>query len=52
MFGPGSFGVRAGGESIGALAAVGGRDEVVTAILSVEVVGGPMIGLAGDLRGL
>jgi hypothetical protein len=51
VFGAGSFGVRAGGESTGALA-VGGRDEVVTAILSVEVVGGPMIGLAGDLRGL
>jgi len=49
--GEGSFGVRAGGQSKGVLA-VGGMDEVVTRVLSVAVVGGPMLGLAGDLRGL
>jgi hypothetical protein len=51
VFGAGSFGVRAGGESTGTLA-VGGMDEVVTGVLSVAVVGGPVLGLVGDLREL
>lgn len=40
---------EAGGESKEALV-VGGADDALTAILSVEVVGGPMFGLPGDLR--
>ena len=48
VFGAGSLEVRAGGQSTGALA-LGGSDEVVTAVLSVAVVGGPVFGLAGDL---
>ena len=47
----GSLGVRAGVEVEVALA-VGGIDDVVTAILSVAVVGGPNVGLGGILRGL
>ena len=51
VFGAGSLGVRVGGESTGVVA-VGGMDEVVTGVLSVAVVGGPAVGLAGDLRRL
>jgi hypothetical protein len=51
VFGGGSLGVRAGGEITGALEVVG-IDEVVTGVMSVAVVGGPMFGLAGGFRGL
>lgn len=47
----GSLGVRDGGE-VRAKLAVGGKDEVVTGVLSVAVVGGPPVGLVGDLCGL
>ena len=49
--GTGSWGVRAGGETTVALA-VGGIGEVATDVLSVAVVGAPVVGLAGDLLGL
>lgn len=45
----GSLGVSAGGD-IKATLAVWGMDEVVTAVLSVAVVGGPNVGLAGAFR--
>lgn len=47
----GSLGVSAGGDPKVTLV-VGGMDEVVMAVLSVAVVGGPKVGLAGAFRGL
>lgn len=45
------MGVRAGVDITDALVA-GVADEVVTGVLSVAVVGVPMAGLGGNLRGL
>ncbi len=49
MLETGSMGMSAG-RDVEATLAAGGRDEVVMAVLSVAVVGGPKVGLAGAFR--